>query len=219
MTIPAAPVLHGKIISAGKVRLDWKDVPGATAYDLYRGSTRGAYTITGDERQRVAVRATGGTFTLAFGADQTGPLDFDITAADLATDLNALNTISPNSVSVTRTAVTGGFDYIITFDGGALARTNVAALVADSTALTGGTHTATVTTLTAGGPYDDAVTSPFTETLAEGTQMAYALRARNGSGTSAASNVVLLTNGTVAEADPTPTGALLANRSRIAGGS
>lgn len=218
MAVPAAPRLRAKIISPGKVRLEWRDVPGATSYDLFRGGARTDPLVQGNERQKVAVQATAGTFTLTFNAEETGPLDFDITAANLATDLNALASIDGiGSVSVTRTAVTGGYDYIVTFDGGALSRSNVSALVADSTALTGGTHTATVTTLTAGGPYDDNVTSPYTENLAEGTQKAYALVARNADGASDLSNIAFLQNGTVAEAGPTPTHALLVARTGLTG--
>ncbi len=199
MTVPVAPALRGKTISAGKIGLSWRDVPEAATYDLYRGADREDVLLIGNERQKVAVRATGGTFKLSFGAAQTSDLDFNLSAADLKAALDQLFTISPGgSVSVTRAAATGGFDYVVTFEG-TLERTNVSAMVSDSTSLTGGTHTATVSTLTTGGPYDDNVTSPYVDSVAAGTRKVYLLRAVNGSGTSPDSNVISLQNATVVD--------------------
>jgi hypothetical protein len=103
------------------------------------------------EIQKVAVDATGGTFTLAFGAQVTPALDADADAADVAAALNALSSIGGAGGSV---EVSGGGDvehpYFVRF-GGALAGTDVASLVADASQLTGGGASATVTVKAAGG--------------------------------------------------------------------
>jgi hypothetical protein len=106
------------------------------------------------EVQKVAVDASGGTFTLTFGGDTTSPLAFNSSSEDLKLALQALP-----SLSGANAAVSGGpgnanaeVPYTVSF-GGDLAGSDVAQMTADSTNLTGGTaHTATVTTTTPGSP-------------------------------------------------------------------
>lgn len=194
MSVPVAPVIRARVLSKGKIELRWRAVPGALNYDLYRGDTRLDPRLVGNERQQIAVQATSGTFKVSVGAAQTAALAFNISATDLATALNALATVAPGGlISVSRTTVAGGFNYVLTF-GGTFARTNVSPVTTDATSLSGGTHSATVTTLTGGGPYDDDVTSPYLDSVAVGTREVYLLRARNASGTSPDSNVVSLAN-------------------------
>lgn len=204
MARPAAPVLKGKAISIGRIRLTWEAVEGATSYDLYRANARQAASTRGNEVQKVAVQATGGTYTLSFDGDTTAALDFDLTAAELEAELNAL-VVSPEiTVTVSRTTVAGGFEYLVTY-AGALGGTNVASMTADSTNLTGGTHTATISTPTSGGPFDDAVTSPYIDSVSADTRYAYALRARNTDGASEVSNILLFTNQSIEDStDGTP---------------
>lgn len=108
--------------------------------------------VSTNEVQSVAVDAIGGTFKLTFSAQQTAALAFNITAANLKTALEGLSTIGAGNVAVTGGPGDSGATtpYVVTFQG-ALAGTNVAAMTADSTSLTGGGHTATVSTTTQGG--------------------------------------------------------------------
>lgn len=199
MAAPEAPQLRAYVLSGGKIALRWRDVTDADSYDLYRGGYREDPLLVGDERQQIAVRATSGTFKVSVGAAQTDALNYDITAADLATALNALVTVAPGgSIDVTRTTVTGGFDFVLTFQG-TFSRTNVSPVTTDASSLSGGTHSAAVTTLTAGGPYDDDVTSPYIDSVTAGTRKVYLLRARNASGDSDPSNVVSLQNAAITD--------------------
>lgn len=104
-----------------------------------------AYLST-SEVQRVSLGgATGGTFTLAFGANTTAALAWNISAAALLTALTGLASIGVGNVLVT--LVSAGL-YEIKFIN-TLGQQNVASLVIDATLLTGGGATA-VTTPTAG---------------------------------------------------------------------
>jgi hypothetical protein len=108
------------------------------------------------EVQRLSVDAEGGTFTLTFDAQTTGPIAFDADASQVEAELNALSTIGAAGASVT---VNGGpgdggatSPYLVSF-GGSLADIDVAELSADSGALTGGdNHVVLVSTAVPGGP-------------------------------------------------------------------
>jgi hypothetical protein len=113
-----------------------------------------------NEVQRVAVDATGGKVKLKFAGVSTALLAYDATAPQVEVALNGLATIGGAGGSVT---VSGGpgdagatSPYLVTF-GGSLASANVAQLIADSTALTGSAHTATVTTTVPGHPGEGAI--------------------------------------------------------------
>jgi hypothetical protein len=81
--------------------------------DLY------AYTAaTRDAVQSLAIDATGGTFTLGFGASTTGLLGSTASAAEIESELNDLPSIAAGGGSV---AVTGSNPYRIEFHGGPLA--------------------------------------------------------------------------------------------------
>lgn len=90
--------------------------------------------------------ATGGTFTLTYAGQTTSALNYNATASAVQTALRALSTIGAGNVTVSGS---GGGPYTVTFTG-ALANTNVAALTADGTSLTGSTPTVTVSTGTQG---------------------------------------------------------------------
>ena len=104
---------------------------------IVAGVTR-TYTVTAqdaNEKQSVTIDATAGTFTLAYKAEVTGDLAFNIALADLKTALEGLSTITVVNVY----GVVGA--YIIEFvdpDG------DSTLLVADPANLTGGAQTATV---------------------------------------------------------------------------
>lgn len=113
-----------------------------------------ALTTLSDEEQRITESGpvTAGTFTITYSAQTTAALDFDATAAEIQTALEALSNLAPGDV-----VVSGGPIFTtpvtIIFQG-TLAGTNVGAITVDSTSLTGGTYVPS--TLTAGGA---AVTS------------------------------------------------------------
>ena len=84
-----------------------------------------------------------GTFTLTYVDQTTDPIAYNASALDVATALKALSNIGDNDVEVT-----GGpgptADWVVEFKG-ALAHTDIAALVGDGANLTGDTKTVTVT--------------------------------------------------------------------------
>jgi hypothetical protein len=97
-----------------------------------------------DETQSVEVDATGGTFTLAFHGQATGPIAFDASPEDVEGALEQLTTVKPGNVSV------GGgpgaaAPYEVTFTGD-FAGANVAQLSASGAGLSGGAATASVAT-------------------------------------------------------------------------
>lgn len=95
-----------------------------------------------DEVQQVIVDATGGTFTLTYDGQTTGAIAYNASASAVLSALEALSNIAPGDVTVVGDA---GGPYTVTFTG-TLAGTNVTQMVADSTALTGGSAAAVVMT-------------------------------------------------------------------------
>ena len=103
-----------------------------------------------DEVQTVTVTNgdTTNTFTLTYAGQTTSALDWDASAAEVTSALEALSNIGVGDVVVTYTAAAGGGVYTLTF-AGALADTNVAELtsagtgcdVAHGTTTVGGTTT------------------------------------------------------------------------------
>jgi hypothetical protein len=126
-----------------------------------------------NEKQRLIVRAGGGTFTLSFAnpADQapetTAPITYNATAAAVQSALQALPDIGAGNVTVTGGPgnKTGAFPYTITFTG-SLAAQQLAEITADPTNLTEGGEPATeTTTLTEGHPegFEGAAEAPCRE--------------------------------------------------------
>ncbi|HYJ22172.1 MAG TPA: hypothetical protein VEW07_09140 [Solirubrobacterales bacterium] len=124
------------------------------------------------EQQSIAVDATGGTFTLTFEGQTTAPIAFDAEGTGgVQPALEALSTIGAGNVSVTGSSGA----YAVAFQG-KLAGLDVPQMSADSSALTGGTATATIgTTATglpgrvmkfdSGGVFQSVVASGFTTGL------------------------------------------------------
>lgn len=93
---------------------------------------------------------TGGTFTLSYDGEATGPIDFDAAAADVQTALLALDALEPGDVTVTGAA---GGPYTATF---AAVEGNVPQLVGNGDELTGGTAPGvTIVTTTPGDNLTD----------------------------------------------------------------
>lgn len=122
------------------------------------------------EIQEVAIdpMTTGGTLTLTFGGETTGPLAYDAAAADVQTALEALSTIGADNVEVT--GGPGPIDaWAVTFRGD-LAAQPVDLLVGDGSLLTGGATTdVTVTEATPG----ESKTITVQETKAGGPAVSY----------------------------------------------
>jgi hypothetical protein len=109
---------------------------------------------TTQEAQDLIVNAEGGTYTLTFEGQTTSPLiPASESEEEVQSALDGLSTIGGAGGSVTvklnRTFLTEGQKrgFVITF-AGALRAQNVPLITAESSSLTGGTHTATVTPAT-----------------------------------------------------------------------
>lgn len=109
----------------------------------------------------VTVDATGGTFTLTFGGQTTSAIAEAATAGAVELALEALSTIGNGNVNVSGSA---GGPFTVEFVGD-LANTNVGAITADATSLTGGASTVTIAVVTAGAATGD-------RTLDDGTIVA-----------------------------------------------
>jgi hypothetical protein len=95
----------------------------AWGYDVI--SSGAGNKANANEVQEVAIRATGGSFSLRFKGEETTQLPFNATAGEVQTALNALEAINTGGGSV---AVSGGpgdeaatNPYVVTFSGGPLA--------------------------------------------------------------------------------------------------
>lgn len=112
------------------------------------------------EVQRVTITGTptGGTFTLTFGGQTTGPIAYNATAATVQAALEALSNVDPGDIVATGgplpgTAVTLTFGGRLVGDQAQLTATG---------SLTGGTTPAvTVTTITPGVAVQSALTTPL----------------------------------------------------------
>jgi hypothetical protein len=112
-----------------------------------------------NEVQQLTVDATGGTFTVTFPVTQgvcyspgtTAPLPFDATAVEVQAALEALECIGGSNVTVTGGSG-GSAPYVVTFIGGSVGARPLPVMSADSSLLTGGVATATLSETTRGAP-------------------------------------------------------------------
>ncbi|GBG28563.1 Tenascin [Hondaea fermentalgiana] len=107
------------------------------------------------ESQVITCSATGGTFTLTFRREVTAAIDHNAAAADIKSALEALRTIGTVSVtydSGTEACSSGGVAMTITF---LTELGDLPELVPDSSSLTGGSASATVTSTTDGTREND----------------------------------------------------------------
>lgn len=102
-----------------------------------------------NEVQTVVVDATGGTYKLTFAGQQTGAINWNANAATVQTAMEALSNLNPGDVFVE--GGPGGTDTLVFRFTGQYYATNLATMTADSSLLTGGTHTATVAPAYDGG--------------------------------------------------------------------
>ncbi len=100
-----------------------------------------------NENQTINVQnATGGTYTLTFDGQTTGPIPFNATNAQIETALEGLSNISD-------VAVTGTATRTVNFRGDQQQR-DVPLMTADASGLTGTTPTVTIATTTVGGLFN-----------------------------------------------------------------
>jgi hypothetical protein len=119
-----------------------------------------------DEQQTITINATGGTFRVTFGGQQTPALAWNVSAADLQAALEALSTIGFGNILVTG-PVAGV--YTLTFRD-ALGSQNVAQVTTDATGLTGGAGTAAVATTVAGVAGTPGTYGPYASGNTDGSQ-------------------------------------------------
>jgi hypothetical protein len=101
-----------------------------------------------NEVQHIAIGGgpNGGSFTLEFDGQWTGPIVYHPSAVQITNALTALPNVGTGNIA---TAKVGSWDYDVTFKG-ALGNQDVSQLGWDDAALSGGT--VTVTTTTEGSP-------------------------------------------------------------------
>lgn len=104
-----------------------------------------------NERQKVVVKADGGTFTLTFDGQTTGNIAYNATPAAVVTALEALSNVEVGDVAVTGGPgnIAGSLPYYVTFQG-ELAESDVAQMTGSATNLTGTGKAVTITTTTPG---------------------------------------------------------------------
>ena len=107
-----------------------------------------AAVASASQFQTLTVSATGGTYKLKFEGQETAPIPFNATAAELKAALEALANIAPGDVSVVGGPgdAEGTRPYLVHFEG-AYATTDVPVMTRDVSALTG---TASVSRITSG---------------------------------------------------------------------
>ncbi|MCC2638882.1 MAG: hypothetical protein K0Q68_2601, partial [Moraxellaceae bacterium] len=86
-----------------------------------------------NEKQSITRSAEGGTFTITFAGQTTGPIDWDATADDISDELESLSNVS--SVTVTGDG-SGNTPWVVEFVATSEASKNVPLMIVDSSALT-----------------------------------------------------------------------------------
>lgn len=127
---------------------DFRSVQDRSLVDVYAGTNVIADGDT-NEVQGVDITGdpTGGTYTLTYSGQTTDPIPYNASANAVQGYLTDLSNIRPGDVIVSGGAAE---PYTVTFTG-SLRNTNVSALTADATGLTGGTTPGvTITTVTTG---------------------------------------------------------------------
>ena len=117
-------------------------------------------TTKTDEEETITKSGTvtAGTFTITYSAQTTSAIDFDATAAEIQTALEALSNLAPGDVIVSGGPISTT-PVTIVFQG-TLAGTNVGPITVDSTGLTGGGTYVVATTIAGGADVTSVPQSP-----------------------------------------------------------
>jgi hypothetical protein len=107
-------------------------------YTITWNETAESITAGVNEIQAIFSTGTGGTFGLTYSGQTDAAIDWDATAAEIQTQLEALSNIAPGDVLVTGAVGAWYIEFM-----GTLANTNVALITIDNTNLTGGVAVAT----------------------------------------------------------------------------
>lgn len=111
-------------------------------------TTAGSPVRSEVQRLTPSTTATGGTFTVTFGANTTSAQSYSVTASSLQSALEGLASIGAGNITVTGGPFSSGNAFVCTF-GGTLANANQNAMTVASS-LTGATPSVTVATTTDG---------------------------------------------------------------------
>lgn len=126
-----------------------KDGTGADPF--VRASEVADNVIEVSERQSVAVKADGGTFTLTYSGQTTAAIAYNAAPEDVQAALVALSNLAPGDVVVSGGVgnIAGDSPYYLTF-GGTLEDTDVAEVTGSATSLTGTGKAVTIATVSPG---------------------------------------------------------------------
>jgi hypothetical protein len=113
-----------------------------------------------NEEQTVTIDASGGTFTATFNGQTTAATAYNAAASVFQTNLEALSTIGPGNVLVTKVGSVFHVEFV-----GTLAGSNQPALTTNPASLTGGASTAVVATATPGGTGGNQARLPGIQTF------------------------------------------------------
>jgi hypothetical protein len=92
----------------------------ALPYPLVDAEVAGGLGLTGhkvNEIERIAVQAAGGTFTIKHGGEETGPISFNASAAEVQSALEGLGSIGAGNVKVQGGPGIEGGTYFVEFVG------------------------------------------------------------------------------------------------------
>lgn len=167
----AGPTVANLLMKAGTLPRKYNASTEVLAYylalmlgNVTSGSASSAATAV--QTITVAGTPTGGQFTLTFKGETTIPMLYNVAAATMQTNLQALGTIGSGGVTVSGTP---GTSYVITFAGALVSSKQPDMVVQITTALTGGTTpTITLATTTPGsaaGAYLHTIKWPSVCTL------------------------------------------------------
>lgn len=149
--VPVPANVYVDVINETSVTLVWTDVVTAQGYVIQQstdgGNTWADVAAGQNDVQTLTMGGspTGGTFTLTSGGDTTTSIPYDATAAQVQSALGALASIGPWNVEVS-----GEGPWVVTFIG-ELANTDMSAITATSSDLTGGTSPAVTIAHTTSG--------------------------------------------------------------------
>lgn len=116
------------------------------------GESLGVGGLRGNEVETITVNATGGTFSITYGGETTGPINYNATAKEVEEALENLPVLKPGDITVSG-GPGGSAPYTLTF-GGELKEKAITPVTTDRSGLTGGAKLATVIVTKPGGELD-----------------------------------------------------------------